>query len=288
MGKYTVYAHINKTNGKRYVGLTSTPVKRRWDNGLGYMEGTYFRSAIDKYGFDGFEHIIIAENLTKEEACELEQEYISKWKTTNREFGYNQTLGGEGYLQHGDSGTKLYHVWNSTLGGESSVGKRDTKVCKEWSDYPTFRDWAEATGYTDGMILMRVEFSKGFSPDNCKWVTREEWLAHVPSWHERQIEFNGEKHTLTEWAKITGINKQTLQMRLDKSGWSIEQTLTTPTGRKPYLRKNKTGLPHHICRNKNKYEVCVQKNGKRFRKTCSTVEEAVAVRDQLLAKYDSL
>lgn len=288
MGKYTVYVHINKTNGKRYVGLTSTPVKRRWDNGSGYMEGTFIRSAINKYGFDGFEHVILAENLSKEDACCLEQEYIAKWNTTNRQYGYNQTLGGEGHLIHGDSGTKLYHVWNSTIGGESGFGKRGVDVYEEWRDYPTFKKWAMSTNYGDGKILMRVDFSKGFCPNNCKWVTKEEWLSHIANGRERQIEYNGETHTLTEWAKITGINKQTLQMRLDNMGWSIERALTTTTEKKPYKKSNMTGLPHHVCRKRNKYEVCVQKKGKKYRKVCATINEAIEERNRLLAQYENL
>ena len=33
--KWTVYVHINKVNGKRYVGITSLDVNDRWRNGDG-------------------------------------------------------------------------------------------------------------------------------------------------------------------------------------------------------------------------------------------------------------
>ena len=51
---YTVYKHINKLNGKVYVGQTSLGVNDRWKNGKGYKNGI-FRNAIKKYGWDNFE-----------------------------------------------------------------------------------------------------------------------------------------------------------------------------------------------------------------------------------------
>lgn len=94
---WRVYVHINKTNGKRYVGVTSkVKPEHRWSNGLGYKENSHFYSAIQKYGWDGFEHVIIAEGLTEQDAKSMEKDLIAKWKTQNREFGYNMTSGGDG------------------------------------------------------------------------------------------------------------------------------------------------------------------------------------------------
>ena len=95
--KWKVYVHTNKTNGKRYVGITSREnVNHRWQNGRGYSENTYFRSAIRKYGWDGFDHEVLYTDLSEQEAKETERRLIAEWKTQNREFGYNMTSGGEG------------------------------------------------------------------------------------------------------------------------------------------------------------------------------------------------
>ena len=90
---YTVYKHINKINGKVYIGQTALNVERRWRNGKGYKTGV-FKKAIEKYGWDNFEHIIIRDKLSKEEANLLEVSLIRKYK----ELGicYNITDGGEG------------------------------------------------------------------------------------------------------------------------------------------------------------------------------------------------
>jgi len=95
---YTVYIHTNKINNKIYIGITSRDPLKRWQNGTGYRKGTYFRSAIDKYGWDNFEHEIIANNLTKIEAENFEKILIKKLQTNDRNKGYNLTNGGNGAL----------------------------------------------------------------------------------------------------------------------------------------------------------------------------------------------
>ena len=92
---YKVYVHINKINGKRYFGITKQEVEKRWANGKGYSYNEHFTNAINKYGWDEFEHIVIARGLTEEEAKWLEIELIREWNTSNREYGYNISLGGE-------------------------------------------------------------------------------------------------------------------------------------------------------------------------------------------------
>lgn len=91
---YTVYMHVCKENGKTYVGITRINAKRRW-GGNGYRyQGQIFYRAIQKYGWDNFEHIILFKNKTKEEAEELEKLYIKVLLSNNREFGYNIDNGG--------------------------------------------------------------------------------------------------------------------------------------------------------------------------------------------------
>lgn len=91
---YCVYKHTNKTNGKVYIGLTGRKPEYRWSNGNGYKHNPYFYSAIQKYGWDGFDHKIIKDNLTEQEAQELEISLISEFNSTDRNFGYNVLLGG--------------------------------------------------------------------------------------------------------------------------------------------------------------------------------------------------
>lgn len=92
---FSVYKHVNRKNGKVYIGITSKKPNKRWKNGKGYYQNEHFSSAIEKYGWDNFDHVIVAENCSKEEAERIEQELIKKYQSTNREFGYNNSVGGE-------------------------------------------------------------------------------------------------------------------------------------------------------------------------------------------------
>lgn len=94
MNNFTIYMHKNKINNKVYIGQTCQEVERRWKNGSGYASQPYFYNAIQKYGWDKFDHIILEENLTQEQANEREKYYIELYKATNSDYGYNCLSGG--------------------------------------------------------------------------------------------------------------------------------------------------------------------------------------------------
>lgn len=92
----TIYLHRNKSNGKVYIGQTIQPIENRWKNGSGYKTCTYFYHAIQKYGWENFDHLILEqnENWAQEELDNKEKEYIIKYQANNPQYGYNITEGG--------------------------------------------------------------------------------------------------------------------------------------------------------------------------------------------------
>lgn len=70
--------------------------QKRWANGAGYKKNFYFYRAIKKYGWNAFEHEILYQDLSLEEAKAIEIDLISKWKLTDKQFGYNLREGGDG------------------------------------------------------------------------------------------------------------------------------------------------------------------------------------------------
>ena len=66
MNNYTIYIHRNKINNKLYIGQTCQTPEKRWDNGRGYKTSERFYNAIQKYGWNNFEHIILYTNLSLE------------------------------------------------------------------------------------------------------------------------------------------------------------------------------------------------------------------------------
>lgn len=105
---YIVYQHKNKINGKVYIGITSQLPEKRWGrNGSNYKTSPHFYSAIQKYGWDSFEHNILYTDLTKEQACKKEQELIRYFHSMNRDFGYNSTSGGEIFVMNPETKRKI-------------------------------------------------------------------------------------------------------------------------------------------------------------------------------------
>lgn len=102
--KWCVYIHRNKINNKVYIGIAKgNPRHRCGKNGKKYESDSkpVFYNAIQKYGWNNFEHIIWCENLSQEDARQWEIRLIALFKTNccryrNPEFGYNMTDGGEG------------------------------------------------------------------------------------------------------------------------------------------------------------------------------------------------
>ena len=117
---FILYAHI-APNGKVYFGITSKRLQKRWSNGNGYKNNQHFHNAIQKYGWDSFQHTIIATGLSKEFALFLEQFFISTYKSCDTNFGYNRSIGGD----WGGSGYHFNH--SDTVKQKLSSMKRGIK-----------------------------------------------------------------------------------------------------------------------------------------------------------------
>lgn len=92
-----------------------------------------------------------------------------------------------------------------------SYGGRGVKVCEEWHDIRNFEKWVEENPYTDGMTIDRIDSNGNYEPSNCKWATKREQANNRRN--TVHISWNGETHTITEWAEITGMNRSTLNNR---------------------------------------------------------------------------
>ena len=117
---YTVYQHKNKINGKIYIGITSQKSEDRWGSqGCNYKSSPHFYSAIQKYGWNNFEHNILFTGLTKEQACLKEQELIKEHDLMNRAFGYNSTSGGDIFVMNEETKQKISQAM---MGNQNALG----------------------------------------------------------------------------------------------------------------------------------------------------------------------
>lgn len=149
---YCIYIHTNKTNGKLYIGQTCQAPERRWRKGQGYKNSTHFYSAIQKYGWDGFEHEVIASNLTQDEANNFEELLINKLNTTNSAFGYNLQRGGSNHSVTEEVRQKISDNHANVSGVNNpnyrkpSVRRKAVKCLETGVIYPFVRDAEEKTG----------------------------------------------------------------------------------------------------------------------------------------------
>lgn len=137
--KWTVYKHTNLTNGKVYIGITHDIHKRWRGNGCAYKSNHHFWQAIQKYGWDGFLHEIIYENISHAKACAYEVELIAKHKSCDRLYGYNKSPGGDSPLvihrgeDHHFYGKHLSEEHKEKL-RESHIGEKNYWYGKHHSD----------------------------------------------------------------------------------------------------------------------------------------------------------
>lgn len=128
---YCVYIHINKINNKAYIGQTvyGNDLNKRWKNcGKGYLkknnDDNYtqpaFANAINKYGWDNFEHVIWANGLTEDEANYIEKILVALFNTMNSDFGYNLRSGGENSTLSDESRRKISESRKGRYKGENN------------------------------------------------------------------------------------------------------------------------------------------------------------------------
>lgn len=76
-------------------------------------------------------------------------------------------------FKHGVSGTRLYRTWKQMrVRCKSRKYYEHVKVCKQWSTFKVFRDWAFTNGYKDALEIDRISNKRGYYPANCRWVTK--------------------------------------------------------------------------------------------------------------------
>jgi hypothetical protein len=142
---------------------------------------------------------------------------------------------GELNKKHGHKNDRLYNTWagmiqrceNPKAHNYKDYGGRGISVCEEWHDFMCFFRWSMENGYNDDLTIDRINNDAGYEPDNCRWTTYKTQANNKRNNHF--LTYNGETHTISEWSKITGIDKGTIRNRIVLHGWSVEKALTTKT-----------------------------------------------------------
>lgn len=73
---------------------------------------------------------------------------------------------------------RLYKIWagmrtrcfNKNDAYYHRYGGAGVSICPEWDEYPKFKEWALANGYSEQLTLDRIDPAGNYEPDNCRWV----------------------------------------------------------------------------------------------------------------------
>lgn len=149
----------------------------------------------------------------------------------------------ETHTTHNMTNTRLYGIYSSMKQrcfDESQAeyhryGGRGITICQEWlgeSGFENFSKWAYANGYDENAergkcTIDRINNDGNYEPGNCRWITTQEQNKNKSA---PQVEFCGEKHSLKEWSKITGLSIATIRGRM-KLGWKDEEIISIPQSR---------------------------------------------------------
>ena len=126
----------------------------------------------------------------------------------------------EMHYKHGGAGTRLYEIWcsmkkrcnNPHAESYKHYGGRGISVCAEWEQFEPFSNWAQSHGYADTLTLERKDVNGNYCPENCTWIPLKRQARNRTS--NRNIQINGETHTLVEWCEIRKLNYSTVYNRI--------------------------------------------------------------------------
>jgi hypothetical protein len=121
--------------------------------------------------------------------------------------------------------------YNSNVKAYVNYGARGIFVDQRWHGSAGYRQFLADMGpRPEGGTLERIDNSGPYSPENCRWATRDEQASNKRN--NRWITAQGKTQTLAQWARDLGCNSANILYRL-KSGMSEEEAVTKPIAERP-------------------------------------------------------
>ena len=127
-----------------------------------------------------------------------------------------------------------YNVWRSIRNRCNNkkykefylYGGRGISICKEWESFSKFyEDMGKMP--TEKHSIDRIDNSKGYCKENCRWATSTEQNRNKRS--NKIVTYQNRKYTIAELAEISQVNDRTLWKRIVLRGWDVAKAVETPT-----------------------------------------------------------
>lgn len=129
-----------------------------------------------------------------------------------------------------------------------NYGAKGIDICPEWTcnnGLDNFYEWSISQGFnglkTDKgyniQEIDRIDNTKGYSPENCRWVTHKEQSRNKTT--NRNFTLNGETKCLKNWCEDFGLPYMAIYLRIFRRRWSFEKAITTPIKTTKRGHKNK-------------------------------------------------
>lgn len=138
----------------------------------------------------------------------------------------------------------IYWAWksmkqrclNPRCAAYKNYGARGITVCEEWMEFEPFCEWALNNGHKRGLDLDRRDNSGGYSPENCRWVTRQE------NTNNRRktifLEVDGVRKARTDWERQLGLPKGILKAWFETHGYEYTVSRIKEILRSGYVPKD--------------------------------------------------
>lgn len=194
-GRLTVirYDHTDKRQGAYWLcacdcGCTSVVKGNRLRNGKTKSCGCLKREAQENLG----------ENTKEISSARMKEFNKAFWTEENRQRNR------EAATKHGGTGSRLFSIWShmrercNRENGDHATWYHDKgiRVCDEWDgSFELFREWSYANGYheqpddtpyNEMLSIDRIDPNKGYSPDNCQWISVSQNSIRRNQYHANQ------------------------------------------------------------------------------------------------------
>lgn len=144
---------------------------------------------------------------------------------------------------------RIYGIWNQMKrrcsdknnSSYKNYGAKGIEVCKVWEEsFESFYLWALNNGYKDDLTIDRIDSTKNYEPNNCRWADWKE--QNNNKGNNTLITKDNKTKTISQWADYYNITSDTIISRI-KRGCDIEHLFLSNKEYLEYIRE-KTGVAY--------------------------------------------